>query len=92
MQCRHHHMARLSGFDPDGSRLQIPDLPHQDDIGVLVKKGLKSFGKGHTGSFIYLDLINAGQIDLDRVLGRRDIDSYSIENIDTGIIDLRISN
>ena len=61
---------------PEGNlcRLKIPDLPHQDDIGVLPEDGAKAVGKGEANLRVYLNLINPFDVILDRVFHSHNID------------------
>ena len=74
VQGRKDHVARDGRADRDGRRLGIAGLADHDDIGVLTQQGAQAALKGQARNVVDLRLVDAGQIALDRVLDRRDID------------------
>ena len=51
----------------------------------MAQEGAQGAGEGQPSLGIDLHLIDAGQVDLHRIFGGRDIDLGGIENIETGI-------
>ncbi len=76
-----HQVASLGGLDGYFCRLQIADLPHHHHIRVLPQEGAQGAGKGQPSLGVDLHLIDAGQVDLHRIFGGRNIDLGGVENI-----------
>jgi hypothetical protein len=70
MQGGKHHMTGLCRLDGNVSRFEIPDFTHHDDIRILPQKRLQGRREGQTGLLIDVNLINARQIDFNRIFCR----------------------
>ena len=66
-------VAGEGGFDRNGRRLLVADLPHHDDIRVLPQKRLEGRGERKSHGLVHVDLVDPFQVVLDRVLRRHDV-------------------
>src|SRR5439155_2649201 len=80
-----YEMAGLRGLDRDVSRFQIADFADHDDIGILAQERAERRGEGESGLLVYVDLIDARELDFRRILGRRDVDAGLVENVEAGV-------
>ena len=78
-------MTGLGGLYGDVGRFKIADLTDHDDVRVLPQKCLKCHGERHPRALIHADLIDAGQGDLGRVLGRGNVDTRFVQYVQAGI-------
>ena len=67
-------VAGQRGLDGDLGRLQVADFADQDDVGVVPQDGPQARGEGQADLAVDLDLVDAVQVVLDRVLDRQDLD------------------
>ena len=70
MKRREHEVARESRLNSDASCIGISDLAHEDHVGVLTKNCLEACGEREAGLFVRLDLVDAREHVLDRILHR----------------------
>ena len=63
-------MARDGGTHGDFRGLAISDLTDHYYVGILPKDGTESHWKGQSGERAHLDLIDAGELVLHRILER----------------------
>ena len=66
-------MAGERRLDGDLRRLAVADLPDHDDVGVGAHERAQAGGEGQPGLRVDLDLGDALQLVLDRVLDRDDV-------------------
>ena len=78
-------MSRDGSAHGDLCGLTISDLADRDDIRVLAQNGAQTAGEGHAGLIIDLDLVDAADIVLYRILERDQIDFSGIELVDHGV-------
>ena len=72
-------MTRQGRLDPDLGRLVIPDLSHQDDIGILPQERSQGRGEVQPYLIVHLDLVDPHEVKLYRVLSRHDVHVFRIE-------------
>ena len=72
-------MTGESGLNGDAGCIGISDLAHEDYVGVLTKNCLEAGGEGQAGLLVGLDLVDAGEDVLDRVLDRRDVRAARVD-------------
>src|SRR5512137_275263 len=75
VQRRHHHVARLRCLDRDVRGFEVADLADHDDVRILPQEGPQRVGERKTGLLVDVDLVDARDLDLRRVLGGRDVDA-----------------
>ena len=68
-----HEVTGERGLDGDACRVGISDLTDEDDVGVLTEDGLEAGGEREARLVVGLDLVDAGEHVLDRVLDRGDV-------------------
>ena len=73
MQGREYEVTGECGFDGDLRRFKVANLTDQNDVGILAQEGAKSGGEVQPDLFFHLHLVDARQIELDRVFRRHDI-------------------
>ena len=85
MQRRQHQVTRLRRLDRDLGRFEVTNLTHHDDVGILTQEGFQRAGKGQAHLGVDVDLVDARQVDFRRVLGRRDVAVFRIEDVESGV-------
>ncbi len=68
-------MPGQGGLHGDTSSLDVADLANQDDVGILPQDGAQARGESESGLLVRLDLVDAGEDVLDRILDRHDVTS-----------------
>ena len=68
-----HQVAGEGGPDGDLGRLQVARLADEDHVGVLPQEGAEDPGERPPDVFADLDLVDALQVVLDRILGGHDV-------------------
>ena len=63
-----HQVAGQRGLDRDLRRLQVADLADHDDVRVLAQDRAQRMREGEADLRLHLDLVDAGQLVLDRIL------------------------
>ena len=79
-------MAGLRRLDRDIGGLEIADFADHDDIGILAQECAERRGKGETSLLVQVDLIDARELDFRRILRRRDVDAWLVEDVEAGIL------
>ena len=79
MEGTEHQVARESRFDTDLRGLQVADFAHHDNVRVLAQKGPQAGRKIEPYFFPNLDLINAHEVILHRILGGRNVHIRLVE-------------
>jgi hypothetical protein len=74
VQRREQEVAGERRLDGDPARLDVPDLTHHDDVGVLAQERLQRGGERHPDLVADLDLVDPVEVVLHRVLRRHDVD------------------
>ncbi len=69
----------------DLRRLQVADLAHHDDIGVLAQDGAQQGGEVEPDLRLNLDLVDAAELILDRVLDGDDLARDRVERQQPGV-------
>ena len=70
---REDQVAGERGLDRDLGGLQVADLAHQDHVGVLPQHRAQGVGEAETDLGVHLDLADAGQLDLHRIVDGDDV-------------------
>src|SRR5712692_8258719 len=78
-------MTGLRGLEGDFGGFSVPNFPDHDDIGVLPQNRAEGLGEGESGFRIHLNLVNALQHVLHRVLNRNDVDAGRAELVERRI-------
>ena len=71
---RENEVARHRSLDGDRRRFHVTNLADHDDVGVLTHEGLEGLRERHPDPLVGLDLRDAAQVVLDRILDRRDVE------------------
>jgi hypothetical protein len=66
-------MPRESGLDRDAGRFLVADLADHDDVGVLTQQTSQHGRERQADFFLHLELVDGGQLKLDRVFDRADV-------------------
>jgi len=74
MQRREDEVARQRSLDRDLRRLTVPDLTHHHDVGVGTQDRPQCGREREAGLLVDLNLVDAAEPVLDRVLDRDDVD------------------
>ena len=53
--------------------LEVADLADHDDVGVLAQEAAQRGGEVQADVVVHLHLVDAGEVELDRVLGGADV-------------------
>ncbi len=64
-----HEVTGQGRLDADLRRFEVADLADEDDVRVLPEEGSQRGGEGQADLFVHLDLVHAGQVELDGVFG-----------------------
>src|SRR6185437_12757606 len=68
-----HQVSSERGLDGDFRGFEIANLADEDYVGVLAQKGAERSRKVQPDRFLHLHLVNAMQLELDRIFGRHDV-------------------
>ena len=74
-------MTGLRRFDGDAGGLQVPYLTHHNDVRVLAQKGPERLTEVHALFRVYVDLVDAFEVNFYRILCGGDITLRGVENI-----------
>ena len=85
MERAQNHVARKSGFDGDFCRFEVSDLADHDDVRVLSEEGAEGCGEVEADGFVHLYLVDAHEVEFDRVFGGRDVVADGVEFGEGGI-------
>ena len=85
VQRREHEVAGERGLGRHRGGLGIADLAHEDDVRVLAQDRAERRREGHALLGLHLDLRDAGQFELDRVLDRHDVDVGTVDLLQRGV-------
>jgi len=78
-------VAGQGRFDGDFGGLRVPDFADHDDVGVLAEDRAEHVGKGQPDFLFGRHLVDAGNLELDRVLYGHDIVNRVVEFVERGI-------
>src|SRR6266403_1749284 len=73
VQRREHQVSRERGLDSDFRRFKVANLADQNDVGILAQEGAERGGKVQANLLLHLYLVDAGQLELDRVFRGHDV-------------------
>ena len=73
MKRRQHQMSGQRGLNGDPSGLEIANFADHDDIGVLPEDRTERMREIETNAGLNLDLVDAGDLVLDRILDGEDL-------------------
>ena len=79
MESGKHQMARQRGLDRRVQRLGVADLADHDHVRVVPEYGSECLGEIHLVGIVHLGLEDAGNLVLDGVLHRKDIERTKIQ-------------
>ena len=68
-----HQVAGESGLDGDFRGFKVADFADQNDVGILPQEGAQRGGKVQADLFFHLHLVDAAQLEFDRIFGRHDV-------------------
>ena len=80
-----HQVAGHGGPHGNLGGLTVPDFAHGDDIRVLAEDGAEDVGEGQAGLVVDLDLTDAADVVLHRVLQRDQVDLLAFQAVDHGV-------
>ena len=78
-------MAGDGGTHGDVGGLAVTDLADGDDVRVLTQDGTQAAGEGQADLFIDLDLVDALDVILDRVLERDEVHVTGVDLVDHAV-------
>jgi hypothetical protein len=81
VQRRQDEVAGERRLHADVRGLEVAHLTDEDDVGVLPQDRPQGGGERQAGLVVDLDLVDAGQPVLDRVLGRDDVDLGLVDDV-----------
>ena len=73
MQRGKHQVAGQRGLDRDFGGFKVSNFADQDDVGILPQEGAQGGGEVQADLLLHLHLVDALQLELDRILGRHDV-------------------
>src|SRR5690606_32077274 len=82
---RKHEVARLRGLDRDLRGLEVSNLADHDDVRVLAQERAQRGGEREPDLRVDVLLVHAREVDLGRVLGRRDVAIPGVQDVEAGI-------
>ncbi len=68
-----HQVAGQGGLDGDVGGLEVADLAHQDDVGVLAHEGAQGGREGQADLLLDVDLVDAEDVEFHRVFRGQDV-------------------
>src|SRR5687768_1328796 len=68
-----HEVAGELSIDGDFRRFEVADFADQNDVRVLTQERSQGGGKIQTDLLFHLDLVDAHEIELNRVFGSHDV-------------------
>src|SRR5205814_4335082 len=80
-----HKVDREGGLDGDLRSFEVPDFADENDVGVLAQKSAQGSGEVQTDLFLHLDIIDAHQVELDRVFSRHDVCFDGVQRLQRGV-------
>ena len=80
-----HQVARERGLDGDFRRFEVSNFADQNDVRVLPQEGAQRGGKVQADLLLHLHLVDALQLELDRIFGRHDVGIGLVQPRDGGI-------
>ena len=80
-----HLVAGQRGFDGDFGRLGVADFADHDDVRVLAQDGAQRVGEGEADFLFDRHLVDAGDLELDRVFDGDDVVNRVVEFVERGI-------
>ena len=78
-------MAGLRGFHRGLRGFRIAHLAHHEHIRVLAQKSAQGGGEGEADLRVDLHLVDAGQMDLDRIFGGGDVAIGDVQQVQAGV-------
>src|SRR6266850_6517141 len=78
-------MAGERSLDGDLRRFLVPNFTNQNHIRIMPQNRAQPLGKGQSGLFRNLDLIDAPQLIFDRVFNRNDLAHRIVNFVERGI-------
>src|SRR5437867_8087214 len=84
-------VPRQRRLDRDLGGLEVADLPDQYDVRVLPQERAEGRGEVQPDLLLHLHLVDAVQVELDRVLGRDDVRLGGVDAVDRGIESVRLA-
>ncbi len=85
VQCAENQVSCQRRLHGDLGRLLIADFADQDDVGGLPQHGPDDAGEVEADLVLHLDLVDAGQVILDRVLGGDDLSIRPVQFVQGGV-------
>ena len=79
MERGQHEVAGEGRLDADLGRFIVAGLADHDDVRVLAQEGPERSGKVEPDLVLHLHLVDAHEVELDRVLGRHDVLRVRVE-------------
>src|SRR5262245_25218061 len=73
MERAEHHMAGERGINRDLGRFEVADLANKNDVWILPEKRPQRGREVQADLIAHVDLIDAEQIEFNRILGGHDV-------------------
>ena len=70
---REHHVTGERRLDRDLGGLEVTNLTDHDDVGILTQERTQRRGEVQADRLVHLALVDAREVELDRILGGRDV-------------------
>src|SRR6266403_3875515 len=86
-----HKVASESGLNSDLSGFKVADFADKDDVRILAQKRAEGGCKVQADLLFHLYLIDAQQIEFNRVFGRHDVCIDGIQRLERGIKCIRLT-
>src|SRR5260370_38246712 len=80
-----YEVARERGLDCNLGSFEVTNLADQDNVGILTKEGTQRRGEVQANLFFHLYLVNARQIELNRILSGHNVRVDRIQRLQGGI-------
>src|SRR5882724_1998345 len=91
VQRREHQVSREGGLDPDFRRFKIANLADQNDVGILAQESSERGGKVQANLLLHLYLVDASQLEFDRVFRGHDVGVNGVQRCNGGIQRVRLA-
>src|SRR5207253_4110873 len=73
-----HQVSGEGGLDGDPGGFGVADFAQQHDVGVLTEQAAQRRGEGHADLVVHLRLVGGGELVLDRVFDRADVQLVAV--------------
>ena len=82
VQSAEHKVSGEGGLDGDFGGFKIADFADENDVGILAEEGAQGGGKVEADLLLHLNLVDALQLEFDRIFGGHDVGVRLVEQGD----------